>query len=175
MEPRNHFKNRAKLKSHKSRDKFKIMDRIIIMGNEPELLLLASIINKTYCNGKADIVMYNDDNIGQKTKSDNLFLVGHASNKVMGQYDFHDLKIHFRDHLNGASSIYLSGCSTKDEAALVLNDKGFIPMTLAKNVKKYTGKRVFGTPGALVSYGDKLYVEVRVNSGYKASDIFVEA
>jgi hypothetical protein len=151
------------------------MSRIIIMGNEEELFPLATVINKNYCKGAADVVLYNDDNIGEKTSTDTLFLVGHASAKGIGDYDFASLKKDFGDHLKGADVVYLSGCSTKDEAAQVLKG-GFIPLTLASNIKAFTTKPVYGTPGALVlTAGDVLYVEVTVGSGYKATDIFVPA
>lgn len=152
------------------------MNRIIIMGNEPELIPLAGTINKVYCKAQADVLMYNDSNIGQKTSSENLFLIGHASAKGIGDYQFTDLVKFFGAHLKGASTaVYLSGCSTQSEAAQILKN-GFIPATLAANVKDYTKKTVYGTPGVLVlTGGSVLSVEVPLSSGYKSTDIFIKA
>lgn len=151
------------------------MNRIIILGNEDELAALAQAINKTYCGGSADVVMYNDDQIGSKTSSQNLFLIGHANALGIGDYGFSELKRDFGSHLKGAVAVYLSGCSTQSEAAQILED-GFVPATLAKNVKEYTKGTVYGTPGVLVLTGGKtLSVEVPLSSGYSSTDIFVKA
>lgn len=152
------------------------MNRIIILGNEDELAALAQAINKTYCGGNADVVMYNDDEIGSKTGSENLFLIGHANALGIGDYGFSELKTHFGSHLKGATvAVYLSGCSTQSEAAQILKD-GFVPATLAKNVKEYTKGTVYGTPGVLVLTGGKtLSVEAPLSSGYSSTDIFVKA
>ena len=148
------------------------MDRIIILGNEKELIRLADRINKNYCGDQADVVMYNDTEIGEKTSADNLFFIGHANALKIGDYDYKDLIKHFGAHLKGAKTIYLSGCSTKSEAVQILKG-GFVALSLADNIKKYSGKVVYGTPGVLVLHGDNLYVEVSLGSGYKSSDIFV--
>ena len=152
------------------------MNRIIILGNEEELIPLASTINEDYCNKQADVIMYNDQNIGTKTSSENLFLIGHASAKGIGDYPYTDLVKFFGDHLKGASkAVYLSGCSTQSEAAQILKN-GFVPKTLAANVKQYTKKTVWGTPGVLVLINDSvLSVEVPLSSGYKTTDIFIQA
>lgn len=148
------------------------MDRIIILGDEEELFPLAKCINEKYCNNQADVVMYNDINIGEKTNADKLFLIGHANAQQIGDYDYKDLTIHFGAQLKGAKTIYLSGCSTKSEAAQILKG-GFVALSLADNIKKYSGKVVYGTPGVLVLDGDNLYVEVTLVSGYKSNDIFI--
>ena len=152
------------------------MNRIIILGNEPELIDLANAINKTYCGNLADVVMYNDSNIGMKTVSENLFLIGHAGVQEIGDYGFTDLKSHFGAQLKGATvAVYLSGCSTQDQAAQILKD-GFVPATLASNVKDYTQRTVYGTPGVLVlKGGTTLSVVAPLSSGYKSTDIFVKA
>jgi hypothetical protein len=152
------------------------MDRIIILGEEEELVDLANAINTNYCNGGADMSMYNDDKIAEKTVSDRLFLIGHAGPRGIGRYDFKDLTKEFGAHLKGAkTAVYLSGCSTLNEAKQIINS-GFIPATLAKNVKEYTGHTVYGTPGVLVLTGrNALSVEVTVGSGYQPTDIFVPA
>lgn len=154
-------------------------NRIIILGNEPELVRLANAINRTYCAGGADVIMYNDTNIAQKTSSDNLYLIGHANAQDIGDYDFPGLKKDFGDHLKGAKAVYLAGCSTSDEVAQILNG-GFVPMSLAKNVKVYTNGAVYGTPGVLVldrTAGDPgvLKTITSLASGYNANSIFVPA
>jgi hypothetical protein len=150
-------------------------NRIIILGNEPELLPLAQAIDKTYNKGQAEVLMYNDENIGQKTSSDNLYLIGHADAKGIGDYAYSDLVIHFGAHLKGAATaVYLSGCSTASEAAQILKS-GFVPATLAANVKAYTGKTVYGTPGVLVLTLPAGQLSVVANLPYKATDIFIKA
>ncbi len=154
-------------------------DRIIIMGNEAELVPLASANMQKY-SPQADVIMYNDNNIGQKTASANLFLVGHASAKGIGDYDFSSLKTNFGDHLKGATTaVYLAGCSTADQAAQIFKD-GFQAATLAANVKAYTGKTVYGTPGILtltiIANAIKILATIPTpSSGYKSTDIFVAA
>jgi len=150
-------------------------DLIIILGNEPELVPLATAINKVYAGGVAEVLMYNDPNIGQKTASGKLFLIGHADAKGIGDYDYNDLTVHFGAHLKGAATaVYLSGCSTASEAAQILKN-GFVPATLAANVKKYTGKTVLGTPGVLTLTIPGGALAVVANLPYKSSDIFVAA
>lgn len=155
------------------------MDRIIILGEEPELLDLAQAIDRYYCDKKADVIMYNDMNVGEKTDSDNLYLVGHAGARVIGRYSFDDLMRYFGAHIQGARrAVFLAGCSTHAEADQILQ-QGFVALDLAKNVQTRTKAKVYGTPGVLIGThhhdGMRLHVEVRAGSGYTANDIFVPA
>ncbi|WCT14412.1 hypothetical protein [Mucilaginibacter jinjuensis] len=150
-------------------------DKIIILGNEEELIDLASEINKQYCAGNADVVMYNDQNIGQVSPVGKLFLIGHADALGIGDYGYAELVRDFGGHLKNAQAVYLAGCSTADEAAQILNN-GFVPLNLAKNVKDYTNGVVFGTPGVLtlnLTTG-QLSTAPALSSGYKSTDIFAQ-
>jgi hypothetical protein len=149
------------------------MDKIIVMDEENECWELANVIKNTFCNKQAIICLYNNVPL---EPVNNLYLVGHANALCIGDYNFSDLKTHFSNHLKKAKALYLAGCSTNDGAALLLNN-GFVPTTLAKNIKSYLGTeiKVYGTPGVLVLDNNKeLSVIAPLSSGCSQNDIFVE-
>lgn len=136
------------------------MPRIIILGNEPELLRLARAINNNNCGGQADVIMYNDAHIGEKTVTDDLFLIGHGSAQEIGEYDFKGLTTHFGQHmLSATNSVYLAGCSTDNQQQLIQSQGTFYVLTIAANVKQWLRDnkkqtKVYGAPGTLRRTGN---------------------